>query len=509
MDGQLNQPAGQTTGQVEADLDSEVAAAMSGMTSNDLYGGAEAKSQDDGYAPGTLVKGRVANVASSDVLVDLGGKMLGVISRGEFEAAPAVGEEIEALVEGLDARGGLLNLSKKKAATAAMWRDMQVGAVLDGRVSGMNKGGLEIDVHGVRGFVPASQVDTHFLKDISELIGQTVRVEVTKFDREQQNLVVSRRKVLEREAVERRADYIRDLAEGATVRGSVRAVMDYGAFVELQPGVDGLLHVSDMSWGRVGKPADVLQPGQDLELRVLKINRETGKISLGLKQIKSNPWESIAERYSPQMKMQGRVARLAEFGAFVELEEGVDGLIPISEMSWTKRVRHPSEVVKEGDVVEVVVLNVDSEKHRISLGLKQASANPWDNVAERFPVNEMRAGKVLRITEFGAFVELEAGVEGLLHISEISDQRIKTVSEKLKVGDEIQVRVLKVDSEQKRVSLSMKQPPAPPTPEELAAAAKAAAKLAARKPAKPRRGGLEAGWMGSGLGALDPSKFAG
>ncbi len=514
MDGEVNPATNGAIGHAEADLDREVAAAMSGLSNADLYGDAANKpGQDDPHAPGSLVKGRVANVASNDILIDLGGKMLGVISRGEFDPAkppPKVGDEIEALVDGLDARGGLLNLSYKKAAAAALWRDIQIGKVFECKVSGMNKGGLEVDLHGIRGFIPASQVDTHFLKDISELIGKTIRVEVTKFSRDDENLIVSRRKVLEREAVENRARYLADLKEGQSVRGKVRNVTDYGAFIELQPGVDGLLHVSDMSWGRVTKPGDVVSDGQELELSVLKINRETGKISLGLKQIKANPWETVSQRFEPQQKLQGRVARLADFGAFVELEEGVDGLIPISEMSWTRRLRHPSEVVKEGDIVTVVVLTVDQEKHRISLGLKQAEPNPWDNITERYPVNEMRPGKVARITEFGAFIELESGIDGLLHISEISDQRIKTVSEKLKVGDEVQVRVLKVDIDTKRISLSMKPlppPPKPPTPEEIAAAAKAAAKAAKKKPAKPRRGGLEAGWMGAGLGGLDPSKF--
>lgn len=502
-DGVVNSTGEPQVSSAEVDVDREVAAAMDGMNIADLCAGSASGGSDDAVAVGTLVKGRVANVASADILIDLGGKMLGVVPRLEFAQCPQVGQEIELIVDGHDPRGGLLNLSWKKAAAAAMWRDMQVGQVLEGRVSGMNKGGLEVDVHGVRGFIPASQVDTHFLKDISELIGQDVRVEVSKFDRAAGNLVLSRRKVLEREATERREKYISELAEGATVRGTVRSLTDYGAFIELQPGVDGLLHVSDMSWGRVAKPADYLTVGQELELRVLKINRETGKISLGLKQIKANPWEHVAERYAAQQRLKARVARLADFGAFVELEEGVDGLIPLGEMSWTRRLRHPSEVVKEGDVVDVLVLNVDAAKHRITLGLKQTEPNPWDGLVERYPPNEFRPGKVKRITEFGAFVELEPGIEGLLHISEISEQRIRAVSDKLKVDQEVQVRVLKVDLEQRRVSLSMKSP-ASAAPEPAASAERPAPK----KPSKPRRGGLELDWAGTGLGGLDPSKYA-
>ncbi|MCK6455733.1 MAG: S1 RNA-binding domain-containing protein [Phycisphaerae bacterium] len=489
----------------DADLERQVAEATAGMAETLLTSGPSAGASDgrDAFAPGSLVKGRVANVGSSDVLVDLGGKMLGVIPTAEFETPPAIGAEIEALVEGPDAKGGLLMLSHRKASAAAIWRDLAVGQVLEGRISGMNKGGLEVDISGVRAFIPSSQVSTRFMKDISELIGQAARVEVMKFDRAEQNLVVSRRKVLEREATERRANMLASLTPGQRTTGRVRSLTDYGAFVELAPGVDGLLHVSDMSWGRVQKPGDVVSVGQELEVEVLKVDGDAGKISLGLKQIKGNPWERVAERFAPQQRVTGRVARLADFGAFIELEEGIDGLLPVSEMSWTRRLRHPKEVVKEGDVVEVVVLAVDAEKRRISLGLKQLQPNPWDNIAERYPPDRLIPARVARITEFGAFIELEPGLDGLLHISEISEQRIKTVSEKLQVGQEVQVRVIRIDTEAKRISLSMK----PYTAHEASPTAEAA-KPAPKKPSKPRRGGLELDWAGVGLGSLDPSKYA-
>ncbi|MFO0972559.1 MAG: S1 RNA-binding domain-containing protein [Phycisphaerae bacterium] len=505
MSGQTNDPLGGILGAHDAELEREAAALTADLTAADLTGEARPPQSDEAFAPGTVVRGKVANVASADVLIDLGGKMLGVVTRGEFEVAPQVGEELTLLVDGLDARGGLLTLSKKKAAAAEMWNTIHAGMVVEGRVTGMNKGGLEMEVHGVRGFIPASQVDTHFLKDISELIGQITRAEVTKFDKADQNLVLSRRKVLEREAEENRRTFLAQLVEGQTVAGKVRNLTEWGAFIELRPGVDGMIHVSDMSWGRVAKPSDVLQLGQEVQAAVLKINRETGKLSLGLKQIMSNPWDSVATRYAVQQKITGRVARLADFGAFVEIEPGIDGLIPISEMSWTRRVRHPKEIVNEGDVVETVILSIDPEKHRISLGLRQAVPNPWENITERYPADRKFPATVKRLAEFGAFVELEPGIEGLLHISEISEQRIRTVAEKLQPGQAIEVRVLKFDLEQRRISLSMKDPSVAPPP---APAAPEPARLARRKPEKPRRGGLEMDWLGGGLGTLDPSKYA-
>ncbi len=490
--------------QDDAELQRELDAAMSDVNPAELTSTAEAAPPEPQSAePGALVRGRVANVASRDVLVDLGGKMLGVIPRGEFATAPALGDEVEALVEGADARGGLLNLSRKKAAAAALWRDVAVGRVYEGPVTGMNKGGLEVDLGGVRAFIPSSQVDTHFMRDISELIGRPVRVEVTKVDRAQQNLVVSRRIVLEREAKEQREKILGEMKVGDVLRGRVRNLAEYGAFVELTPGVDGLLHVSDMSWGRIDKPESVVSIGQEIDVQVLKVNRETGKVSLGLKQVLGDPWEKVAERYPPQMRLNARVARLANFGAFVSLEEGVDGLIPLSEMSWAKRLRHPKEMLNEGDVVEVVVLSVETERKRITLGLKQLAANPWENVRERYPSEQFFPARVLRLAEFGAFVELESGLEGLLHISEISEERIRTVADKLAPEQEIQVRVLKIEPEQQRISLSMRPPPAP-----KAAPSEMPRPAAPRKRPAPKRGGLDMDWQGQGLGSLDPRKYA-
>jgi small subunit ribosomal protein S1 len=263
-----------------------------------------------------------------------------------------------------------------------------------------------------------------------------------------------------------------------------------------------------MSWGRVDKPEDLVKIGDEIEVKITKVNKEKKKVSLSLKEATPNPWSHAAERYLPNTRLQGRVVRLAEFGAFVELEPGVDGLIPISEMSWTKRIRHPSEVVKEGDVVEVQVLSVDAEKHRISLGLKQLKEDPWTEVVNKYAVGSKLRGKVVRTTDFGAFVSLEEGIDGLIHISELSDTRVRAVTDRVRVGEEVEVRVLAVDPANKKVSLSMRPPPREPTPEEIAAAEKARAAAEKKKEAsKKRRGGLTIEW-GSGLETLDPSRFA-
>ena len=498
-----------------ASMDDAVAAAMMGMSDADLSGAVASsvpQTDTDAIAPGNLVKGRVANIGSEDVLIDFGGKSLGVMSKIEFgkDEHYAVGDPIEVLVLEGASKSGLLTVSRRKAKQAMILRDIKVGLVVEGIVTGMNKGGLDMDVEGLRAFIPASQVDVHFMKDISDLIGKHVRAEVTKFDIGDQNIVVSRRKVVMREEAENKEKAFTELEIGQVRRGTVRSVTEYGAFVNIG-GVDGLLHVSDMSWGRVNKPEDVVKVGDEIEVKIIKLDAAKKKISLSLKQATVNPWVHAAEKYTINSRVTGRVVRLQPFGAFVELEPGVDGLLPVSEMSWTKRIRHPQEVVKEGDMVEVSILAIDAEKHRISLGLKQLSEDPWSVAEEKYPVNTMIHGKVVRTTEFGAFVELGEGIDGLIHISELSDQRIRAVTDKVKPGQEVEVRVLGVDRENHRIKLSMKTPPRMPTPEELAEAkarreAEAAAARKRAEKSEKRRGGLTMNWI-DGLDKLDPSKF--
>ena len=497
------------------ELDGDVAAAMMGMSASDLnaaHSPQPVRVPADENSPGALVTGRVANIGSEDVLIDFGGKSLGVMSRAEFgkDEHYEIGAPIEVVILEGSATSGLINVSRKKAKQAAIMRDIQPGLVVEGLITGMNKGGLDMDIEGLRGFIPASQVDLHFMKDISDLIGKRVKAEVTKFDKLDGNIVLSRRKVLMREEAEAKEKAFTEIAVGQLCRGTVRSVTEYGAFVNIG-GVDGLLHISDMSWGRVAKPEDVVKVGDEVEVKVIKLDQAKKKISLSLKGAMANPWTRVAEKYQVNEKVSGRVVRLQPFGAFVELEPGVDGLLPISELSWTRRVRHPSEIVKEGDVVQVAILSVEADKQRISLGLKQLTQDPWSVAEEKFPVGSTIKGKVVRTTDFGAFVELEEGIDGLIHISELADHRINAVTDKVKPGQDVEVRVLGVDRENQRIKLSMKTPPKMPTPEELAefAAKRAAAAAEAKKRAEKsekRRGGLTLGWT-SGLDSLDPSKF--
>jgi len=490
-------------------LDKALEEAMSGFQDDDLSADAAAVPMTEDPAVDSLVTGRIANIGSQDVLVDFGTKSLGVMQRSDLpdDQAFNVGDSLEVLVTGQDPQGGLLTVSHKKARQERLLRDMKVGMLVEGVVTGMNRGGLEVDLNGLRAFMPSGQVDAHFVKDISTLIGTKVRAEVTRFDFSDKNIVVSRRKVQLREAQEQKEKAFAELEVGQTVRGKVRNLADYGAFVDIG-GVDGLLHVSDMSWGRVKHPQDVLKVGDEIEVKIIKINQEKKKVSLSLKQTTPNPWDGAAEKYPINAKVSGRVVRLANFGAFVELEPGLDALLPISEMSWTRRLRDPKELLKEGDVVEASVLSCDPDKQRISLSLKALKDDPWTVVAQNYAPGAKIKGKVVRTTDFGAFVNLEEGIDGLIHISELDDKRIRAVTDKVKVGDEVEVRVLGVDTEARKIALSLRAPPPEPTAEEIAEAkAKQQAIEKRRAKSKNRRGGITFGWD-EGLSALDPSKFA-
>lgn len=494
----------------DPDLDQALNEAMGEVSSADLSRNAAEAPRADEPGVGTLVIGRIANIGSRDVLLDLGLKSFGAMPLADFDDGEkyAIGDQIEILITGVDERSGLLNVSRRKARQAKLLRDLKVGLEVEGAVTGMNKGGLEMTFEGLRGFIPASQVDLRFMRDISELIGQKIRAEVTKveMDDENPNVVLSRRNCLIREEAQRKERLLAELETGQVRRGKVRSITSFGAFVDIG-GVDGLLHIRDMSWGHVEKPQDLVHEGQELDVMVTKVSRDTKKVSLSLKQTIANPWDTAADRYTAGARLKGRVVRLAEFGAFIELEPGVDGLLPLTEMSWTKRVRRPEEVVKEGDVVEVAVLHVDQEKRRISLSLKALSEDPWAVVKNNYPVGATVKGKVARLAEFGAFVTLEEGIDGLVHISELSEERVKTVGDKVRPGDEVEVRVLAVDTEGKKVSLSMRKPPVGPTPEEMAEIEAALAAAEKKRSAKPRRGGITFGWD-QGLGSLDPSNFA-
>ncbi|MBI4589747.1 MAG: 30S ribosomal protein S1 [Candidatus Rokubacteria bacterium] len=425
------------------------------------------------FEEGEVVRGRIVQVRGGEVLVDVGYKSEGTIALEEFQRSgtiPKVGDEIEVYLEAKEDNEGLIVLSKDRADKIKVWDTVshayEKGTPVEGRVVEVVKGGLAVDV-GVRAFLPGSQVDLRPVKNLSALVGQTIRAKVIKLNRRRGNVVLSRRSMLEEEREDRRRHTLSVLHEGMSLTGTVKNITDYGAFVDLG-GIDGLLHVTDMSWGRIGHPSEIFQVGDQIEVVVLHFDRETSRVSLGYKQKSLDPWESVDARFPVGSKVSGRVVSLTNYGAFVELEPGVEGLVHVSEMSWTRRVRHPSKLVNVGDQVEVMVLDVNKATKRISLGMKQVEPDPWATIEERYTPGMRVQGKVRNLTDFGAFVELEPGVDGLLHISDMSWTRnIGHPSELLKKGQPIETLILNVDREAKRISLGLKQ--IQPDPWELVA----------------------------------------
>lgn len=480
------------------EINREVEEAMASMDAADLAeitGGHGAPTDVESMEPGSEIVGTVTGVNDEDVFLQFGLKTQGVMPRSHFgkKEPIAVGRRVDCTIDKFDAASGLLMVSRKGAATRATWTNLAAGMLVEGRVTGVIKGGLEVDLKGIRAFMPQSQVDIAMLKDISILLNQNVKCEVLEVDRRHKNVLVSRRKAMEKDQAENREKLKAELESGQLREGTVRSIMDFGAFVDLG-GLDGLIHISDMSYGSVAKVSDVLKVGDKVKVMVLKIDRERDRISLGLKQAMPDPWANVPERYPVGTTMKVRVVRIADFGAFAELEAGVDGLIPISEMGWS-RVRSASEAVKVGDMVDVAVIRVEPDKRRIALSMKQVQADPWAGVLESYTPQSIVKGKVTRLADFGAFIELAPGVEGMAHISELSEKRIKTCSEAVKPGQEVEARVLGVDKENRRISLSLK-PATTYTPEahdkDMAVAGTQAAAAKPSKPPrkKPLRGGL-------------------
>lgn len=472
-------------------LERELNAALGGVELEKLYGfdKPQEKPQEgaEQLAAKGLRKGRIVSIGKDDVFVDLGGKSQGIVSLTQFETVPTVGEEMEFHVERYDPREGLLILGRKGAlSTNVSWDNLEIGQMVEGTVTGMNKGGLELQVKSMRAFMPAGQVDVVFHKDISTFIGQRLTAEVTQFDREKKNLIVSRRNIIEREKEAARQKMLEELAEGQVRRGSVTSVMDYGAFVDIG-GVDGLLHISEMSHRRVRNPSEVVKVGDMVDVKIVKIDPETGKIGLSLKQAMADPWVDAGTKYPVGTALTARVARVESFGAFLEAEEGLEGLLPASEISW-QRIKQPSDVLKEGDTVKVVVINLDPVARRMTFSIKQAGGDPWAGAGDRYPNDTVVNGKVTRVADFGAFVELEAGLEGLVHVSELAAHRVRMPADVVKPGDEVRVRVLELDKEKRRIALSIRRA-AEPAP--AAAAASPAADPAKKKKRPQLRGGLD------------------
>ncbi len=414
---------------------------------------------------GELVRGTVLSVDSDHVQVDIGFKSEGLIPTWEFMDEDGtllvkVGDIVDVLVEDAEDEDGRIVLSKEKADRLKVWDDISKAFEADEAVEGVIvsrvKGGLAVDI-GVKAFLPGSQVDLRPVRNLETMVSQKLQFKIIKFNKRRGNIVLSRRALLEKERKRMRETTLQTLQVGQIIDGVIKNLTDYGAFIDLG-GIDGLLHVTDMSWGRVNHPSEIFQVGDELKVKVLKFDPETERVSLGLKQLQPDPWIDAGMRYPIGKRIQGKVVSLTDYGAFVELEPGIEGLIHVSEMSWTKRVKHPSKMVSIGDLAEAVVLDVDEGNRKISLGMKQIEPNPWSVIEERYPVGTKVTGVVRNITNFGVFIGLEEGIDGLVHVSDVSwTEQIKHPSEKFKKGDEVEAVVLKIDKENEKFSLGIKQ----------------------------------------------------
>ena len=455
----------------------EAAAAAEGSTSETTEAAAEAAESSEsmdqlldqfstpqGAAEGEIFDGRVLAVTEAGVVVDVGGKFEGLVPAQEFldTGTPiefGEGQTIE--VERLhDEKDGYVLLSYARAHRRRVWERIEKAyrehSSITGKIAERIKGGLVVDI-GVRAFLPASQIELRPVHDLEAWKDREIEVRVLKLNRKRGNVVVSRRAILEEDQKAKREALASTLTEGMAVTGRVKNVTDYGVFVDLG-GMDGLLHVSDLVWGRAPHPSSVVQPGEEIEVQILKFDKEKQRISLGRKQLLPDPWATVPERFPAGTRVHGKVVGVTDYGAFVQVEPGVEGLVHVSEMSWSKHVKHPSKIVKVGDEVEVAVLEVKTDQRRISLGLKQTLPDPWEAAAEKYPVGSIVSGRIRNLADFGAFVELEEGMEGLIHISDVSwTERIKHPSEKFKKGDKVEAKVLKVDSQNRRLSLGIKQ----------------------------------------------------
>jgi small subunit ribosomal protein S1 len=420
------------------------------------------KGSSVGFSPGQIVKGTVIEVRPKEVLVDIGYKSEGAIPGNEFDDIKTVkvGDEVEVLIEKLEDKDGMVVLSKEKAEFKKNWERIVTiageGSTVTGKVKSAVKGGLVVNI-GVEAFLPASQIDVVPPKNLQPFIGNTYEFKVVKINPDRQNVVLSRRELIEAERASRRATLLAEMTPGDIRKGVVKNITDFGAFIDLN-GLDGLLHITDMSWGRIGHPSEILKVGQELDVVVLDVNREKERVSLGLKQKLQNPWEQIESKYTVGQRVKGKVVNLVPYGAFVEIEPGVEGLVHVTELSWTKRIAKPSDVLKQGQEIEAVVLGINRDEQKISLGVRQLETNPWDKAAEKYPVTTRVKGKIRNLTSYGAFLELEEGIDGMIHVSDISwTRKINHPSEVFKKGDEVEAIVLEVDKPNQRIALGVKQ----------------------------------------------------
>lgn len=416
------------------------------------------------FRPGSLVKGTIVRLSNDEVIIDIGYKSEGVTPREEFKGKKdevKEGMEVMIVVESLDPdSNGLIPLSKEKADIIINWENVEKHFNEDKPIEGIIfkrvKGGFRVDI-GVTAFLPSSQTDVKPITNPSEYIGLKSNFRILKCDSLRKNVVVSRKKYLEEEKEKEKIEFLKTIEKNSLVTGVVKNIVDYGAFIEIDHGIVGLLHINDMSWGRISHPSQLLGIGEKVEVVIIDVDLEKQVVSLGLKQKTPNPWENIEEKYPVGSVVEGKVVNITDYGAFIKLEEGVEGLLHISELSWTGRIKHPSEVVAMGDTVKVIVTDIKKDEQKISFSLKQLEPNPWPEIAKKYKVGSVIKGKVYNITDFGAFIEIEKGIDGLLHISNISDKPINHPSEVLRKGQKIDVMVLEIDPEEKKINLGLKQ----------------------------------------------------
>ena len=422
--------------------------------------------KDLDVARGSIIRGTVVAIDSDWVVVNAGLKSEGIISRDEFisesgELEIAEGDEVEVAVDAIDDGMGFTRLSREKAKRAEVWGELEVAfdkdEIVKGQISGKVKGGFTVDIGPIRAFLPGSLVDIRPVRDVTHLEGKDLDFKVIKLDPKRNNVVVSRRAVMEAEHSAEREALLESLQEGMVVKGIVKNLTDYGAFVDLG-GIDGLLHITDMAWKRIKHPSEIVEVGQEIEIKVLKFDREKMRVSLGLKQLGEDPWHDIVQKYPEGARVKARVTNLTDYGCFAEIEEGVEGLVHVSEMDWTNKNIHPSKVVEIGDEVEVMILDIDEDRRRISLGIKQCQSNPWESFSENYQKGDRISGKIKSITDFGIFIGLEGGIDGLVHLSDISwEEQGEEAVRNFNKGDELETVVLSIDAERERISLGIKQ----------------------------------------------------
>ncbi len=410
-----------------------------------------------------IVTGRVLSIDEKYVIVDIGFKSEGIVPLNEFKNPEqlTIGDEVEVFLDKVEDRDGQLVLSRRKADSLRVWQDIEDAhtseKIIEGYIKRRIKGGMVVDIHGIDAFLPGSQIDVRPVRDFDAYVGKTMEFMVVKLNMSSENVVVSHRALVESDLEEQREQILASMEPGQILEGVVKNITDFGVFIDLG-GVDGLLHITDLSWGRVEHPSEIVRLDQRLNVVVLEFDEERKRISLGLKQLQPHPWDQIDDKYPEKVQVQGKVVSIADYGAFIELEKGVEGLVHISEMSWTQHIKHPSQLVEKNQVIECVVLNINKDERKVSLGVKQLQSDPWEDLLERYPVGSKHKGVVRNLTNFGVFVELEPGIDGLVHISDMSwTDKVNHPSEVVNKSDELEVVILSVDFDNRRISLGHKQ----------------------------------------------------